>query len=209
MSSSRKRWVLWGAGLLVAASLLAYYFIFRVPSPEEVAKDAIAAIEAGDGRRLLRLISEEEVAGLGLTEESLSCLLRTLFSQYARAELRDGEVALEPKPDMGVVFVRQPYRLPDGREWSIEADVTTGSGRPKIENALRVLIYGRIWLEFDRLREEERADKRQALARLFEELAPELQKCGLMGMPTLDELRFVYSVEPWEQYISRLRGNGR
>ncbi len=209
MAKARKRWVLWGAGLAVLASLLAYYFVFRVPSPEEVGRDAIAAVEDGDGRRLLRLISEEEVAGLGLTEQNLSCLLRTLFSQYARAELRNGAVALEPNPSMGVVNVRQPYRLPDGSEWNgLGVNVTTGNGRPTLVNALRVLINQRIALEFRRLGEEERAARRQAMARLFEQLAPELEKCGLNGMPTLHSERNAYSVEPWEQYIARLRGDG-
>lgn len=209
MAGPRKHWVLGGAGLVVLASLLAYYFIFRVPSPEEVGRHAIAAVEDGDGRRLLRLISEEEAAGLGLTDESLSCLLRTLFSQYARVELRNGAVVLEPNPDMGVVNVRQPYRLPDGSEWyGLGVNVTTGNGRPRVSNAIRVLINQRIALEFANLDEEERANRRQAMARLFEQLAPELERCGLTGMPTRDRVRNAYVVEPWAEYVARLRGNG-
>lgn len=76
-------------------------------------------------------------------------------------------------------------------------------------HAIRVLINQRIGLEFANLNEVERADRRQAMVRLFEQLAPELEMCGLNGMPTLDKVRNAYSVEPWEQYIARLRGDGR
>jgi hypothetical protein len=207
MEKARKRWGLWGTGLAVLASLLAYYFIFRVPSPEQVGKDAIAAIEAGDGRWLLKLLTDEEVAGLGLNEQNLSCLLRTLYGPYVRGARRNGEVVLEPNPDMGVVNVRQPYRLSDGSEWDgVGVNVTTGDGRPKVVEAIRVLINQRIGFDYDRLPEEEQANRREALARLFEQLAPELEKCGLRGMPQLDEVRNEYSLEPWDQYIARLRG---
>ncbi|GIV02715.1 MAG: hypothetical protein KatS3mg015_1545 [Fimbriimonadales bacterium] len=206
MTRTQKRFIFGGLGLALVA-FLAYAIFFRVPSPEEVGRDALAAVEAGDGRQLLKLLTEEEISGLGLNEQNLSCLLRTLYGPYVRAELRKGAVVLEPNPSMGVVFVRQPYRLPDGGDWhGLGVNVTTGGGRPKVVSAVRALINQRIGLELSRLAEEQRADKREANARLFEQLAPELEKCGLRGMPRRDAVSNVYSVEPWNQYIARLRG---
>ncbi len=179
----------------------------RLPGLRDLFPRALAAVEAGDGRQLLKLLTEEEISGLGLNEQNLSCLLRTLYGPYVRAELRKGAVVLEPNPSMGVVFVRQPYRLPDGGDWhGLGVNVTTGGGRPKVVSAVRALINQRIGLELSRLAEEQRADKREANARLFEQLAPELEKCGLRGMPRRDAVSNVYSVEPWNQYIARLRG---
>jgi hypothetical protein len=192
---------------LALVAFLVYVIFFRVPSPEQVGKDAIAAVEAGDGRWLLKLLSDEEIAGLGLNAENLSCLLRTLYGPYVRGARRNGEVVLEPNPDMGVVNVRQPYQLSDGSEWyGLGVNVTTVGGRPKVSNAIRVLINQRIGLDYARLPEEERANRREALARLFEQLAPELEKCGLRGMPKRDDVRNAYVAEPWDQYIAHLRG---
>jgi hypothetical protein len=206
MTRTQKRFIFGGLGLALVA-FLAYAIFFRVPSPEEVGRDAIAAVEAGDGRQLLKLLTEEEISGLGLNEQNLSCLLRTLFGPYARTEARNGEVLLEPNPDMGVLNVRQPYRLPDGGDWhGLGVNVTTGSGRPKVVNAVRALVNQRIALELSRLGEEDRVNRRETMARLLEQLAPELEKCGLRGMPRQDKVSNVYSVEPWNQYIARLRG---
>lgn len=205
MRRAPRRWAL--GGLIVLVSLLAYYFLFRAPSPEEVGQDVIAAIEARDGSWFLRRMSEEERNALGLTAERLSCLLTTLFSQYVSADLRNGPVVLEPNLDMGVVNVRQPYKLPDGREWGLGVNVTTSARRPRLStNTIRALINQRIGLDFVSLSTEEQSNKRQALALLFERLAPELEKCGLAGMPAEDPVKLEIYIEPWDEYIARLRG---
>lgn len=208
LSCSRRIWFLASAGVGIVGAGLVAYLIVRPASPAEVGQRTLAALEARDGAALLRYVSQEEVSGLDLDAERLQCLLSVLIPPTVSAKNGVGKMHAEPNPSGNSVRVWREYAAGGDSGVAISVNVTTNTPRPQVANLIRVLINQRIGRDMASLPEADRENRRQAMARLFEQLAPELERCGLTGMPTLDRVRNAYVVEPWAEYVARLRGNG-
>ncbi len=199
---SRNSKAAWATALTITAFGVIWWRLSAPPSPEQIARQTISAVENGSGARLLKHAHPDEIQALELNEEKLDKLLMAINDSVI--DKHEGKLSATVENDgAGSVAVTKRVALANGHQGALGfVAVQTDSG-PKVVGLVNSLYHFRTsqTLSTD-------ASARRGLARMHHDLklmpqiSAEFGNAGIKGIYIADaEQSFVYN---WDEWTKRL-----